>query len=165
MKRRSVRRAENLTYLLTPWCRVLLEKLTGLQLIEKFPAFLWNPKFHYRTHKRPPPFPVLGQPNPVHIPTSYLLEIHPNIIQPSETRKPDHVNRRDPWLKNFLCPFFSATRRILAQYHNRLLSDSYLSIIRDNFILFDAFCLFSFESKKIKQSLYRPGQALRVPGI
>ena len=28
-----------LTYLLTPWSRVLLEKLTGLQLVKKFPAF------------------------------------------------------------------------------------------------------------------------------
>ena len=27
------------TYLLTPWCRVLLEKLTGLQLVKKFSAF------------------------------------------------------------------------------------------------------------------------------
>ena len=27
------------TYLLTPWCRVLLEKLTGLQLVKKFAAF------------------------------------------------------------------------------------------------------------------------------
>jgi len=27
------------TYLLTPWCRVLIEKLTGLQLLKKFPAF------------------------------------------------------------------------------------------------------------------------------
>ena len=27
------------TYLLTPWCSVLLEKLTGLQLVKKFPAF------------------------------------------------------------------------------------------------------------------------------
>ena len=27
------------TYLLTPWCRVLLEKLTGLQLVKKLPAF------------------------------------------------------------------------------------------------------------------------------
>ena len=26
-------------YLLTPWCRVVLEKLTGLQLFKKFPAF------------------------------------------------------------------------------------------------------------------------------
>ena len=28
-----------LTYLLTPWCRVLLEELTGLKLVKKFPAF------------------------------------------------------------------------------------------------------------------------------
>jgi len=26
-------------YLLTSWCRVLLEKLTGLKLVKKFPAF------------------------------------------------------------------------------------------------------------------------------
>ena len=34
-----------LTYLLTPWCRVLLEKLTGLQLVKKFPAFHGTPRF------------------------------------------------------------------------------------------------------------------------
>jgi len=28
-----------LSYLLTPWCRVLLEQLTGLLLVKKFPAF------------------------------------------------------------------------------------------------------------------------------
>ena len=39
-----------------------------------------NPKVHYRTHKDPPPVSILGQPNPVHIPTSYLLEMRPNII-------------------------------------------------------------------------------------
>ena len=77
-----------LTYLLTPWCRVLLEKLTGLQLVKKSPAFLWNTKVHYLTHKRPPTVPILGQPNPVHIPTSHLLEIHPNIIHPSTPRSP-----------------------------------------------------------------------------
>ena len=29
-----------LTYLLTPWSRVLLEKLTGSAAVKKFPAFL-----------------------------------------------------------------------------------------------------------------------------
>ena len=29
----------------TPWCRVLLEKLTGLQLIKKFPAFHGTRRF------------------------------------------------------------------------------------------------------------------------
>ena len=34
-----------LTYLLTPWCKVLLEKLTGLQLVKKFPAFHGTRRF------------------------------------------------------------------------------------------------------------------------
>ena len=33
------------TYLLTPLCRVLLEKLTGLQLVKKFPAFYGTRRF------------------------------------------------------------------------------------------------------------------------
>jgi hypothetical protein len=32
-------------YSLTPWCRVLLEKLTGLQLVKKFPAFQGTRRF------------------------------------------------------------------------------------------------------------------------
>ena len=35
----------HLTYLLTPWCRVLLEKLTGLQLVKKFPVFHGTRRF------------------------------------------------------------------------------------------------------------------------
>ena len=31
--------------LLTPWCRVLFEKLTGLQLVKEFPAFHGNRRF------------------------------------------------------------------------------------------------------------------------
>ena len=35
----------NNTYLLTPWCRVLLQKLTGLQLVKKSPAFHGTRRF------------------------------------------------------------------------------------------------------------------------
>ena len=34
-----------LTHSLTPWCRVLLEKITGLQLVKKFPAFYGTRRF------------------------------------------------------------------------------------------------------------------------
>ena len=35
----------SITYLLTPWCRVLLEKLTGLQLVKKFPTYHGTRRF------------------------------------------------------------------------------------------------------------------------
>ena len=52
------------------------------------PRISRNPKVYYRTHKRPPPVHIEGQPNPVHIPTSHLLEIQPNTIHPPSPRSP-----------------------------------------------------------------------------
>ena len=36
---------KHITYLLTPWCRVLLEKLTALQLVKKLPVFHGTRRF------------------------------------------------------------------------------------------------------------------------
>ena len=51
-------------YLLTPWSRVLLEKLTGFQPNKKFPAF--------PIHQCPPPVPILNHLDPVHTLTLIL---------------------------------------------------------------------------------------------
>jgi hypothetical protein len=64
-----------LTHSLTPWCRILFEKLIVTQLVKRYPAFLWNPKIHHRVHKSPPLDPILSQPNP-----HYFTKIHSNTI-------------------------------------------------------------------------------------
>ena len=55
---------------------------------QEIPLISRNPNVHYRTHKRLPPVSILRQPNAVHIPTSHVLEIRPNVIHPSTPRSP-----------------------------------------------------------------------------
>ena len=60
-----------LTYSLTPWSRVLLEKLTGFQLVKKFPAFM-EPESSLPHSQMPAicpyPEPARYIPYPPHIP-------------------------------------------------------------------------------------------------
>ena len=86
---------------------------------QEIPRNSRNPKVHYRTHKRPPPVSILGQPNPVHIPTSHLLEIHPNIIHPSTPRSPQwSPSLRFPHQDPIHHPFLTHTRHMPNPSHS-----------------------------------------------
>ena len=80
---------------------------------QEIPRISRNPKVHYRTYKRPPPVSILGQPNPVHIPTSHLLEIRPNIIHPSTPRSPQwSLSLRFPHQDPIHPPLLTHTRHM-----------------------------------------------------
>jgi hypothetical protein len=67
---------------LTPWIRVLLEKLTVTHLVKKLPN-LYGTRNFIRVHKSPPLVPVPSKPNPVHIFQPYIPKNHSNIVFPS----------------------------------------------------------------------------------
>jgi len=86
---------------------------------QEIPCISRNPKVHYRTHKRPPPVHILGQHNPTHMTTSYLLEIHPNIIHPSTPRSPHSTpSRRFPHQDRTHPPLLTHTRHMPSQSHS-----------------------------------------------
>ena len=82
------RRNNTLTYLLTySMVQSPSWEANWFATSQEIPRISRNPKVHYRTHKRPP-ISIQGQPNPVHIPTSHLMKIRPNIIHPPTPRSP-----------------------------------------------------------------------------
>ena len=86
---------------------------------QEIPRISRNPKVHYRTHNRPPPVSILGQPNPVHVPTSHLLEIRPNIIHPSTPRSPQwSLSLRFPHQEPIHPPLLTHTRHMPSPSHS-----------------------------------------------
>src|SRR5215475_10251199 len=86
----NMEKVNHSTYLLTPWSRVLLEKLTSkLCSWSRNSPHLWNSKVPHRTHKCPPPVPILSQLHPVPTTPSNFLKIHLNIILPSTSWSPN----------------------------------------------------------------------------
>ena len=81
-------------YSLTPWCRVLPEKLTGLQLVKKFPAFHGTWRFitaltsvHYLSLSWASPIQSI-YPHPTSCRSSLILSTHlrlglPSVLLPS----------------------------------------------------------------------------------
>jgi hypothetical protein len=76
----------SLTHSLTPWCRILFEKLIVTQFVKEYPAFLWNLKVHHHVHTILPLDPILSQLNPVHPIDPYLPKVHVNVILPPMPR-------------------------------------------------------------------------------
>jgi hypothetical protein len=67
--------AQEFLYLLTPWCRILFEKLIVTQHVKKYP-FLQNLKVHYHVHTSPQLYHLLNQLNPVAEISLALLNSH-----------------------------------------------------------------------------------------
>ena len=85
---------------------------------QEIPRISRNLKVHYCTHKLPPPVLILGQPTPVHIPTSHLLESHPN-IHPSTPRSPQWFpSLRFPHQNSIRPHLLTHTRHMPSPFHS-----------------------------------------------
>ena len=70
-------------YLLTPYSRALIQKLTGSHSpSQEIPRIYATRRFIAAFTSAPPPVPILSQLDPVHTPTFHFLKIHLNIILP-----------------------------------------------------------------------------------
>ena len=134
------------TYSLTPWCRVLLEQLTGLQLVKKFPAFHGTRRFIIAlTSVRQLSLSWASLIQSIY-PTSHLLEIHPNIIHPSTPRSPQwSPSIRFPHQDPIHPPLLTHTRHMPSPSHSsRLYIYIYITKLYNNrSYMFRCFCAFA----------------------
>ena len=106
--------------LLTPWCKVLLEKLTGLQLVKKLPAFHGTRRFI--TALTSVRHLSLSWASPIQSIYLYPISwrsIHPNIIHPSTPRSPQwSLSIRFPHQEPTHPPLRNHTRHMPSPSHS-----------------------------------------------
>ena len=103
---------------------------------QEIPRISRNPKVRYRTHNRPPPVSILGQPNPVHIPTSHLLQTHPNIIHPSTPRSTQwSLSLRFPHQDPIHPPLLTHTSHMPSLSHSYFVLNYEIIIIKLQFLV------------------------------
>ena len=120
-------------HILTARSRVLLEKLTGCAANQEIPRILWNPNVHYRTHKRPPPVPILSQLHPVPTTPSHFLKIHHNIILPSTSWPPQWSLSLSGFPTKTLCKPLPSSIRATCPAHLILLDFNIRTILGEEY--------------------------------
>ena len=89
--------------------QILPEKLTGPQLVKKFPAFDSNPKVRYRIYKRPPTFPILRHSYPFHASPFHSLKIHFSFILASMPNSSKSLSLHQVFPQKSCAHFFCPT--------------------------------------------------------
>ena len=121
-------------------------EVKGASATQEIPHLLWNPKAHYRIHKRPPPFPILSHINPVHVPhltswrSTLMLSSHLRLVLPlvsfPRVSPPKPYTHLSPVRATFLAHLIvlELISRIIFGEEYRSLSTSLCSLLQSSVI-------------------------------
>ena len=119
-----------LTYLLTPWSRVLLEKITGSRVVKKSPTLYGTRRFVTAFTSARHLVLILSQLDPDYAPTSHFRKIHLNIILPSTPGS-------SKWSLSLRSPTKTVYKPLLSPIHSTCSVHIILGLITQNLMSTD----------------------------